>query len=369
MSGLLGTYTSLPNLHPALVHFPVALAITALGLDLASLAFRRQPWLERATALLYGLAAAGAGVAYLAGRQAAGTVGAISPRAEIVLADHADLALWTLLALTVAAALRITASFRDRARPVGRLSVLRGIGLLVMLGAGILIARTADLGGSLVFRYGVAVAAAPAEPVGQQSASIPSAPASPPGVRLMRATDGALEWRPAPGDRAAIGRILEPAAGSDERAVVAVSSPGVKEGLSLAVHGSSILVFPGTFGNLVMEARLDMTGFQGTVGLAYHVDSDGNGSFFTLSDGGQVRLERRTGDTRKVLGSASVEKPKGGVTLRTSVAGHHLKGFVDGAMVLHRHGSSGTAGRAGLAFSGKGVVRVISVTITPVPGS
>jgi hypothetical protein len=118
-----------------------------------------------------------------------------------------------------------------------------------------------------------------------------------------------------------------------------------------------------------MEAHLDIAGFQGTVGLAYHVDSDGNGSFFTLSDGGQVRLERRTGDTRKVLGSATVERPKGEVTLRTSVAGHHIKGFVDGAMVLHRHGSSGPAGRAGLVFNGNGVVRVISVTITPVSGS
>jgi len=286
-----------------------------------------------------------------------------------VLADHADVALWTLLALTLAAVLRIISSFRDRARPVGRLSVLRGLGLLVMLGAAILVARTADLGGSLVFRYGVAVAAAPAKPVGQPPTPVPSVLVSPPEVRLSRAADGALEWRPAPGDTAAIGSILEPVAGSDERAVVAVSDSRVKEGLPLAVHGSSILVFPGTFANLVMEAHLDITDFRGTVGLGHHIDSDGKGLFFTLSSSGQVQLERRTGNALKVLGSATVRKPKGEVTLRTSVAGHHLKGFVDGAMVLHLHEPSGQPGRAGIVVSGNGVLRVISVKIMPASGT
>lgn len=54
--------TSLPNLHPAAVHFPLALLPAAVLFEALSLALRRRAaWAERAACGLYVASALGAG--------------------------------------------------------------------------------------------------------------------------------------------------------------------------------------------------------------------------------------------------------------------------------------------------------------------
>lgn len=366
MTELLTSFTALPNLHPALVHFPVALAFTALLLEVVSLALPRRTWLERSAATVYALAAAGAVVAYLAGRQAANGLGSISARAEIVLADHADLALWTTIVLVVAAALRVGASVKGSNAPVARLGVLRSVALFALLGALVLVSRTADLGGALVFRHGVAVASSQMQTPLPTPAPAPTAVAEPPETRLSHGEDGSLDWRPAAGDGAALGSILTQLPGGRPGAVGVAAAAG--EGLGLEVHGESLLVLPGTFDDLAAEARLDLTGFEGTAGLAHHVGSADTAVLFAVSKGGEARLIRESRGKKKTFDSALMPVPTGVVELRTTAAGNHLKGFVDGKMAVHGHGASGASGRVGLYLNGRGTVRVFSMTVKPARG-
>lgn len=366
MTGILGSLTALPNLHPALVHFPVALAFTGLALDLLSLFLPRRTWLERAAAALYALAAAGAVAAYLAGRQAADGLGPISAQAEAVLSRHADLALWTMIVLLVAAVLRVVASVRGAASPVARFGLLRAVALVVMLGAAALVGLTAELGGALVFQHGVAVARSGGEAA--EATPTPAAPAvvASPEVRLSRGDDGSLEWRPGPGDGAALGSILTPLAGG---APVSVASSGsVGDGLALEVNGEAFLLLPGTFDNLAVETRLDLSDFRGVAGLAHHVTSAQSAVLFTVSTRGRARLVRRSGGREKVFDSVDMTVGRRVVDLRTTVAGRHLKSFVDGKMIAHGHGSSGEAGPVGLYLNGHGTVRVLSMSIKPARG-
>ena len=154
--------TALPNLHPALVHFPIALSVVALLFEAAVWVRWYSAPADRCAAVLWILAAAGAGATYAAGRVAADGVGALSPAAEATLASHADAGLATASALVVLALLRAWLARRDAREARAQRGALRSVALLGALIVQGLVAYTADLGGALVFRHGVAVSQRPA---------------------------------------------------------------------------------------------------------------------------------------------------------------------------------------------------------------
>src|SRR5258705_11756281 len=98
---------SLPNLHAAVVHFPIALLPAALLFDLVCLLRPTWTWLDRGAAAIYALAAAGAGAAYWAGNEAAGRLGSLESAARAILEEHEGLARWSLSPLSALAVLRL----------------------------------------------------------------------------------------------------------------------------------------------------------------------------------------------------------------------------------------------------------------------
>ncbi|MCG6962825.1 MAG: hypothetical protein LJE95_06080 [Acidobacteria bacterium] len=176
------SHTALPNLHPALVHFPIALLMTAFAVDVACLVLRRQRWLDRTATLLYVLGAIAAGATYLAGQKAAESLVNVPSSAQPAIYDHEDAAFLTLVFFAVVALFRLLVWYRDR-RAMGwtPLGPFRLLVLAAALVGQFLIARTADKGGALVYRDGVAVSApAPAPtPTRTEPAATPTPLPSP----------------------------------------------------------------------------------------------------------------------------------------------------------------------------------------------
>lgn len=166
------SHTALPNLHPAFVHFPVALLMTALALDLAVFAVRRWAWLDRAAALLYVLGAAGSLAAYVSGRFAADSVRALTGVAEAAMWEHGDWALVTTASFAVISGLRVAVERRDARRGSVSAGPFRAAVLVASAAGQALVFETADRGGALVFRHGIAVTAG-SEPQPTESASKP----------------------------------------------------------------------------------------------------------------------------------------------------------------------------------------------------
>jgi len=161
MEFLNGLLPGLPNLHPAVVHFPLALLPAAVLFDLILLVRARAAWADRAAAWLYALAAIGAVAAARVGEAAEDSVGVLAPAARAVLHEHerlADRAVWLLV---IVAILRAFAAWRDRRTGV----VPRGVLRILLLAGGLagvaLLASVGDLGGRMVYRHGVAVTAPP----------------------------------------------------------------------------------------------------------------------------------------------------------------------------------------------------------------
>lgn len=157
MNDLLPAASGLPNLHPAVVHFPLALLPVAILFDLLLFAAPKSAWLDRAAAALYALAAAGAFAAVRAGEAAEATLGPLAGEVHDLFEQHEKLGERSLYALAALAAMRALLTWRDLRSDVVPRDFLRFVLLASGCGALVLLASTADLGGRLVYRHGVAV--------------------------------------------------------------------------------------------------------------------------------------------------------------------------------------------------------------------
>jgi uncharacterized membrane protein len=150
-------FTALPNVHPAVVHFPIALLLTAVGFDIACVFARKYPWLDRAATALYLLGTAAAGAAYLSGDHAAETLPRIPGAAAATLATHERWALLTLCAFAGVSALRFLVTWLSRRDRRVQIGFFRLIALMAALAAPVLLVITAEYGGRLVYSHGLGV--------------------------------------------------------------------------------------------------------------------------------------------------------------------------------------------------------------------
>jgi len=148
---------ALSNPHSAVVHFPIALLLTAVFFDAACVVFRRYLWLDRTATSLTALGAIGLGAAYLSGERAAEAAAPVVGIAQGVLADHHDLALLSLGVWSGALALRLFVAWIGRDDLEVQLGIFRLAALVLSFAAATLVVLTAYHGGQLVFDHGVGV--------------------------------------------------------------------------------------------------------------------------------------------------------------------------------------------------------------------
>ena len=366
-------YTSLPNLHPAIVHFPIALVPLALCFDLGGLLFRKAEWLERAATSVWVLAGLTGFAALETGESAADGLSGVPAAVEPLIGTHSDWGHWAFYGLAAFALVRLVVALRDRDR---ERVVLRWLLLLPAAALLALVAFTADLGGQLVYDHGVAVHKTTDEP--KTNGDLGKAVDSPvsqetetdelvldAAERLQTTADGTVIWRPGPGDKAAVGTVVTAVEGTTLDAIRGAElGYGAQSGLRLEATGESWLALPGIFGDVRVEAELDLTEFEGEVGLFHHAQGTEAVGLVVQSKDGAQSLQDVRGDTAN-LDSAQFELPEGTFTLAVSAAGKHLKGLVDGTTVTHGHVAPGPEGRVGLLLRGQGTVRVLRLSAQP----
>lgn len=141
-----------PNLHPLVVHFPIAVLAAAVTVDAASVAMPRNETLSTVATWLYTAGAVAAVIAYFSGEQAA-SLAPISLDIIPMLHAHADWAFRATWSFVFLASIRLVISYlRPSALPLRLVSLLLAI---VGLGA---LAFTVIHGSRLVFEQGLGVA-------------------------------------------------------------------------------------------------------------------------------------------------------------------------------------------------------------------
>ena len=142
------------DLHPAVVHFPVALAVVGALAELVYLLIRR-PWVRWFGPVLLTVALAGSGVAYFSGK-AVGDKAENQGVPQAAVDKHETSCLWALGTLGLATLLSWAVRTSGRGLWLSTLIALAAAGLTLYTGY---------LGGELVYRHGAgrmkAVQAAP----------------------------------------------------------------------------------------------------------------------------------------------------------------------------------------------------------------
>ena len=344
--------TALPNLHPALVHFPIALAGVALVFDLVSLA-RQGEWRSSAV-VLWWLAAGGGLAAYLAGEEAEESLGMLAPAAERAVGLHSDFAWWALLGLGAVALLRTGTILGWGGRPLAWLGVAAGLGVQP------LILRTADLGGALVFQHAVAVTHVPQRNPEPERAKLATEPRPSPPPDLVRVADGSWTWTPIPGDVTALGRVLELSGAGALEVQVLPGGPGLR----LRATGEGSLLLPERFGDVRVEGDLDVAGFDGTVGLGVLALEQEDGLTLERESTGDLALVRSRQGAREMLDQGTPAPQEGSIQLALSAIGGHWKGYQFDRSLVHAHGSLSGALRPVLTLRGNGELSLLSFRVT-----
>lgn len=145
------------NIHPIVVHFPIALFLTGFALDVIGHLLQRET-LKRAGLILVVLGAAGALAAMLTGQFAEESVEErLNGAGERVLDTHEDLGKLTAYLLLAVAAMRLMLATNW----LSRWRWIAGAALAVYLIAGAVgvgaLTVTGYYGGELVYRYGAGV--------------------------------------------------------------------------------------------------------------------------------------------------------------------------------------------------------------------
>jgi len=324
-----------PNVHPLVIHFPIALLFVAALVDAIALVVREKyPWVQTSSVGLYALGALGAAVAFLTGRDASDSVD-LPAEALTTLNAHADWALYLVWFAGLYALVRVVALRFDRDQ---RLIVHLPLAVLGLVGL-VLVQQTAERGGQMVYQHGVAVAAASGDAHDGMGMASPSSPDAPPDTSVVA------------------------------RLEVLSGAPAEGQTFSVEPGRPTLAVLPEALGDLEARATLDLSSFTGTAALVHHVQDAQTYDFLALDRPASGEVTLRQGrvengaETTMDSGTAVLDGP---AEIKAYAVGTHFRGYLAGEQLTHPHADAAPPGLVGLRLDGQGTVRVLALSATPV---
>lgn len=365
-----------PNVHPLIIHFPIAILFVAAFLDAVGLGMRRRlPGVGYVATGLYLLGAIALVIAFFTGRLAADGFD-LPAKAVAAVGNHADWALWTVWVFGLYGLFRLgTVLWAGGRRPVVQIGLFfigaaalilvqqtaeRGARLVFDLGLGVQAAETtdADVAGSEHEHAGMSAGgnmgmAAATDTLGEMSASM-----------LQTTADGAWRWTANAGTLPSLMFL------NGEAADVAEEAVGV--GVRLRPRRPVMFTVGDQVDGIQVGAILDMSGFIGRVALVHHVRDAENYDFLAIDWGGGsgiVRQGRVRDGSAETFADAVLDADtfaEGAVALRAVAHGTHFRGYMGGVLITHGHGKAAPAGAAGMLLDGTGTVQLLRLEAVPV---
>lgn len=340
-----------PNVHPLMVHFPIALLIFALIFDLFALIFRNVNWLRYAAGSLYILGALAALVTFFTGKQAADIVN-VPAMARHTLSEHADWAHYTVWFFGIYGLIRLLLL----SKKLSQKWVVSFVIFLIGAGGMFLLFETAEHGAELVFRYGVGVKAA--EEARQELAESQAQEEMPADSGIVMQENGSWQWNPGHGADAILEQQFNWLIGKPE----ALNAKTVHEEtsgdvLALDLQNTSALISAAKpLKGVQVDVRINLDQFRGKFMVAHHLQDSLNYDF-AMIENGAVKLGRVTAGKETIEDQGNFEA-SGWLTLRAVAEGRHFHGYVNGKLIAHGHADELPPGPVGFFIQGRGALLV-----------
>jgi uncharacterized membrane protein len=345
-----------PNVHPILVHFPIAIILLAALMDLLSFFLPDKWWDDVKTTILYGIGAISAIVTYYTGTVAADSV-FLSSGAQSTLNEHADWAWWTVWFFGIYAAVRILLHWY---KMINR-KVIR-IALFVIALPGIFfLYETGDLGAELVFGYGTGTGQLTDQ---QESTSVSSDSLQEGNSTFTVNENGNWSWEIGSNGVSTLLSRFRWLEGSVQDLRPSIVNNGDNYLLKLSAGSApNFFVSQDTIQNVQVDYYLDLSDFEGELSLVNHVQNAENYDFVTLSLDGTISQGRVSNGEREIFAQEEYSA-SGMLFIRTVANGTHFRGYINKEMVVHGHGGAPEAGKVGVRIDGSGTVLIDQISLT-----
>lgn len=322
-----------PNVHPLIVHFPIAILIIAFILDALAYLLPQKWWSNHTTATLYVVGALAAILTYFSGEWAADTVN-VSGQAEAVLSHHADWAMYTVWFYGFYAFFRFSLTYMrdmfDRRLHIFFFA-LSFVGLFLLY-------ETAEHGGELVYGHGVGVEAV-------EKAAPEEGESSPADTALA----GSYQWLQG---------------GPDSLSFNAEDDSLMR----FSLMGSPVFfVGQKSYANQEIKATFYPMDYTGYIYLAVHVQDSLSYEYMSVGSDGSVDIGRVQDGENQIFEKGQVE-PADTLRLRLVTTGDHYRAYVNGNLIIHIHEEALAAGKAGILLDGQGELRMTPFTVTELEG-
>jgi len=378
-----------PNIHPMLVHFPIALFMVAIFMDLAGYILPKEWWDEKKNLILYGLSGLAAVVTFFSGKQAADSV-FIEAETQNLLTAHADWAEYTVWFIGLYALLRIGLYVWVKSEmPILKI----GMTLVSFIGA-FLLFQTGDRGAQMVYQYGVGVQAIDLENPIQHDHEVDhdesgeamdedseseenghnegteeqgTNESSANGATSFNVMDnGNWEWEIDENAVSDLNNNFHWLTGSLNEANAQVVSTA-NGGYALSISGENLTGFfvghDESYIKTQVDYYIDITELEGTVWLTSNVQDQTNFDFVSIASNGEIKQGRIAAGEEEVFekGTADVSKT---LFVRVVANGDHFRGYIDKEMIVHGHADAPKAGAVGVKVDGSGTVKLEKMILT-----
>ena len=347
-----------PNIHPMIVHFPIALLTAGLVADLLSLILFRRPALRDAATWLYCAGAAAAIAAYLTGENGAAAM--LLPAEVTPLVDvHDNWAFRTMLLFTVLATARVALPFFMTLKAPAWWAAF----VLALAGMGMLF-ETAEHGAQLVYEHGLGVRTITTDTPLEEL--IPEAAAGQIDPGPIDLGDGSWVWRPVQGADAVLAEQFTWMQNSPAGLSAAIVDD-TEKGSVLGLHPAgapALLVAGGAIDAAQADVYVNVDQLDGELQILLHAQDADNFDYFSV-DGTTAALGRMEGGTSTVFEEKTIDA-SGWLFLRVFGGDGHFRGYVNGDLVAHGHADDLPPGPFGLKVSGAGTVLVEQIQVQAV---